>query len=158
MGMGHVPQEPIRPEGSNFQFQGRQRRRTPAGRSRRPRQALVGQQNQQVGAWGEDLVARWYGQHEYEIVERNWRCRQGEIDIIARRDQVLVVCEVKTRSSADYGSPASAVGLAKQQRLRRLIGHWLRENSASGLAIRFDVAAVVGTRQSATIEVIEGAF
>ena len=157
MGMGHVPQEPIRPEGTNFQFQRRERRRTAPRRSDRSRQGVVSH-NQSFGAWGEDLVAEWYCKRGYEIVERNWRCRQGEIDIIASRDSVLVICEVKTRATADFGSPALAVDANKQQRLRRLAAHWLSENPTTRASVRFDVAAVVGPKEDVSLEVIESAF
>ena len=157
MGMGHVPQEPIRPEGTNFQFQRRERRRTAPRRSDRSRQGVVSH-NQTFGAWGEDLVAEWYVKSGYDIVARNWRCRQGEIDIIAIRDLVLVICEVKTRATADFGSPALAVDANKQQRLRRLAAHWLSENPTTRVSVRFDVAAVVGPKEDVSLEVIESAF
>ena len=157
MGMGHVPQEPIRPEGTNFQFQRRERRRTAPRRSDRSRQGVVSH-NQSFGAWGEDLVAEWYRKRGYEIVERNWRCRQGEIDIIARSDSVIVICEVKTRATADFGSPALAVDANKQQRLRRLAAHWLSENPSTHVSVRFDVAAVIGPKDKVALEVIEAAF
>ena len=157
MGMGHVPQEPIRPEGTNFQFQRRERRRTAPRRSDRSRQGVVSH-NQSFGAWGEDLVAEWYCKRGYEIVERNWRCRQGEIDIVASRDSVIVICEVKTRATADFGSPALAVDANKQQRLRRLAAHWLSENPTTRASVRFDVAAVVGPKEDVSLEVIESAF
>ena len=157
MGMGHVPQEPIRPEGTNFQFQRRERRRTAPRRSDRSRQGVVSH-NQSFGAWGEDLVAEWYVKRGYDIVERNWRCRQGEIDIIASRDSELVICEVKTRASANFGSPALAVDANKQQRLRRLAAHWLSENPTTRASVRFDVAAVVGPKEDVSLEVIESAF
>ena len=157
MGMGHVPQEPIRPEGTNFQFQRRERRRTAPRRSDRSRQGVVSH-NQSFGAWGEDLVAEWYVKRGYDIVDRNWRCRQGEIDIIASRDSVLVICEVKTRATADFGSPALAVDANKLQRLRRLAAHWLSENPTTRASVRFDVAAVVGPKEDVSLEVIESAF
>ena len=157
MGMGHVPQEPIRPEGTNFQFQRRQRRRVAPRRLDRPRQGVVSH-NQSFGVWGEDLVAEWYRKHGYDIVERNWRCRQGEIDIIASRDSVLVICEVKTRATADFGSPALAVDANKQQRLRRLAAHWLSENPNNRVSVRFDVVAVIGPKEDVSLEVIESAF
>ena len=161
MGMGHVPQEPIRPEGSNFQFQRRERRRVAPRRLDRPRQGITTPEtphNQSFGAWGEELVATWYREHGYDIVARNWRCRQGEIDIIASSGSVLVICEVKTRANADFGSPASAVDVNKQQRLRRLAAHWLSENPNTRVSVRFDVAAVIGPKDKVTLEVIEAAF
>ncbi len=107
-----------------------------------------------LGARGEELAASWYLDRGYEIVDRNWRCRDGEIDIVATRGSVLVVCEVKTRSSDAFGSPAAAVTPAKQRRLRRLAMAWLDGHGPRGRHLRFDVAAVVGN----TVTVIEGAF
>ncbi len=111
-----------------------------------------------LGRHGEDLVARWYESQGYDVVDRNWRCEHGELDLVLLRGRQLVVCEVKTRSSLRFGHPAEAVGPDKQRRLRRLVGCWLGEVSrrpeVTGVdAVRIDVAAVVGGR----IEVIEGA-
>ena len=107
-----------------------------------------------LGAHGEELAARWYRERGYEVVDRNWRCREGEIDVVARRGRTVVVCEVKTRRSDAYGSPAAAVTAAKQRRLRRLALAWLDAHGAGGCALRFDVACVVGRE----VSVIESAF
>jgi len=106
-----------------------------------------------LGARGEELAARWYTERGYEILDRNWRCRDGEIDIVARRGPVVVVCEVKTRSSDAFGSPAAAVTLTKQRRLRRVAMAWLDARGGSG-RVRFDVACVIG----GSVTVIESAF
>jgi putative endonuclease len=108
-----------------------------------------------LGDRGEEAVARWYHDHGYEVVARNWRCREGELDLVVSRPRLVVFCEVKTRSSSAFGSPAEAVTWSKQRRLRALAARWLREgpSRASG-DIRFDVASVMGDR----VEVIEGAF
>jgi putative endonuclease len=97
-----------------------------------------------LGAAGEDLVAAWYVDHGYHVVARNWRTSFGEIDLVAARRDVVVICEVKTRRTDAFGSPAHAVTLAKRQRLRRLAGAWLAEHRSlrPTPAIRFDVAAV----------------
>lgn len=107
-----------------------------------------------LGARGEELAARWYRERGYEILDRNWRCRAGEIDIVARRDRTLVVCEVKTRSSDAFGSPAAAVTRSKQLRLRRLAMAWLEAHDRRGVHVRFDVACVVGGR----VDVVVAAF
>jgi putative endonuclease len=109
-----------------------------------------------LGASGEQRVARWYEAAGYEVLARNWRCREGEIDLVCRRGRVLVVCEVKTRSSLAYGHPAEAVTPAKQRRLRTLALRWLAEAEPVPRpgVIRFDVAAVL----PGSIDVIEGAF
>lgn len=112
--------------------------------------------HQRLGTRGEDLAAAWYVAAGYEILARNWRCRQGELDLVARRGGELVFCEVKARSSDRFGEPAEAVTAAKQRRLRALAGRFLAESGTGRrpASIRFDVAAVVGTR----VEVIEAAF
>src|SRR5258708_22670349 len=80
-------------------------------------------------------------------MDRNWRCRQGELDLVLRRGRTIVFCEVKTRSGTAFGEPVEAVGAVKQARLRRLAGRWLSENRARvGAApseLRFDVAALL---------------
>ena len=99
-------------------------------------------------------MAQWYENGGYEVVDRNWRCVGiGEIDVVARRGTVLVVCEVKTRSSESHGTALEAVGARKQERLRRATCDWL-EVTATTCRVRFDVAAVTAD----VIEVIEGAF
>jgi putative endonuclease len=109
-----------------------------------------------LGAVGEEKVAAWYSGHGYEVLDRNWRCREGEIDLVCMRHGTLVICEVKTRTSAAYGHPAEAVGHRKQQKLRTLARLWLdsRRGSLRPAEIRFDVAAVL----AGEIEVIEAAF
>ena len=106
------------------------------------------------GRRGEDLAAAWYACHGYDLVARNWRCPTGEVDLIVRRGELLVVCEVKARRTDAYGPPAAAVGRVKQQRLRRLAAEWLATTGVRGVDVRFDVVAVTGIQ----VEVIEGAF
>jgi putative endonuclease len=106
------------------------------------------------GRRGEELAAAWYAGHGYHVIARNWRCATGEVDLIVRRGELLVVCEVKARRTDAYGPPAAAVGRAKQQRLRRLAAEWLATSGVRGVEVRFDVVAVTGI----AVEVIEGAF
>jgi putative endonuclease len=87
-------------------------------------------------------------------LDRNWRCRDGELDIVARYDGTIVFSEVKTRSSNAYGSPAEAVGIAKQRRIRRLALQWLRDRDIRAAELRFDVVAVIGNE----VEVLQSAF
>jgi len=111
---------------------------------------------QALGAAGEEAAAAWYRANGYEIVARNWRCKDGELDLVARRGRTYVFCEVKTRTTAAFGAPIEAVGRVKQQRLRRLAAIWLRSAAPGPAAgIRFDVASILG---SAAVEVTEGAF
>lgn len=107
-----------------------------------------------LGNAGEDRVAAWYQANGYTVIGRNWRCRQGELDLIARRGRTVVFCEVKTRSSTAFGAPVEAVTRTKQARLRVLAARWLEDSDLVAREIRFDVASVLDGR----IEVLEGAF
>ena len=99
-------------------------------------------------------MAAWYEANGYSVVDRNWRCRQGELDLVARRGRVVVFCEVKTRSSTAFGAPVEAVTGTKQARLRVLAARWLEDSTVVAREIRFDVASVLDGK----IEVLEGAF
>ncbi|MFP3900882.1 MAG: YraN family protein [Acidimicrobiia bacterium] len=122
-----------------------------AGARRRP-------YRQGLGARGEELAAEWYLARGYEVVARNWRCPEGEIDLVVRRAGELVFCEVKTRSSDRFGVPAAAVTPVKQRRLRVLAARFLASEAGrrdrARTDLRFDVAAVTRGR----VEVIEAAF
>lgn len=112
-----------------------------------------------VGAAGEDAVARWYDELGYHVLARNWRVRAGEIDLIARIGTTLVFCEVKTRRGDAFGTPAEAVTFRKQSRLRRLAVQWLGENDERADTLRFDVASVKPDgRGSWVVDVLEAAF
>jgi len=116
------------------------------------------------GARGEDAAAAWYREASYEVLARNWRCAEGEIDLVARSaaGDVVVFCEVKTRASARFGSPFEAVTAGKQRRLRRLATRWLHGHRPGGSRyerVRFDVAAVTrGPDGALEVEVLEDAF
>ena len=113
-------------------------------------------QRRALGVSGEDLAAAWYEARGYAVLARNWRCRDGELDLILLGSgRQLVFCEVKTRTSDAFGLPAEAVSAAKQARIRRLAARWLAGRvTAPPRAVRFDVACVLGD----AIEVLEGAF
>jgi len=115
--------------------------------------------NQRVGRLGEGLAAELLVGSGMELVDQNWRCPLGEIDIIARDGDTIVFCEVKTRRGTGYGPPAAAVVWAKQQRLRRLAAEWLRTTGHHARNIRFDVVSVLaGGRGAARVEHLRGAF
>lgn len=95
-----------------------------------------------LGAWGEDVAARHLVESGLVILERNWRCRSGEIDIVARDGQTLVICEVKTRSSERFGTPVSGVTPVKLRRLRRLSAAWLAEHDVRPAEVRLDVIGI----------------
>jgi putative endonuclease len=96
-----------------------------------------------LGRYGEELASRHLVEDGFVVLERNWRCDEGEIDILARDGDVLVVCEVKTRSSLSHGSPFEAVTERKLHRLQRLGLRWMRENGVRPAALRVDVVSVL---------------
>lgn len=100
-----------------------------------------------VGDFGEDQACAELDSRGWELLDRNWRCGAGEIDIVARDGNTVVFCEVKTRRSARFGSPVEAVTPAKAARLRRLAGLWLREHAVGAGEIRIDVIGIVVPRQ-----------
>ncbi len=99
---------------------------------------------QAMGAYGEHLAARVLQDQGMHILDRNWRCRHGEIDIVALDGDCLVVCEVKTRRGEAFGEAVEAVSFAKMMRLRRLAVAWLDEHRGTGAdAIRIDVIGIL---------------
>lgn len=96
----------------------------------------------EVGQLGEDLAVDFLDGLGWVVLARNWRCRYGELDVIAAEGRDLVVVEVKTRSGSLFGDVAEAVTPAKYQRMRRLTGIWLSEQDVHWPVIRFDVVAV----------------
>ncbi|MEU8224996.1 YraN family protein [Kribbella sp. NPDC048915] len=96
-----------------------------------------------VGRYGEDLAARYLSNHGFAVLERNWRCALGEIDIVAREGDTLVVCEVKTRRGLNYGSPLESITYRKLTTLRQLAGRWLQTHDLRPAEIRIDVVAVL---------------
>jgi putative endonuclease len=133
-----------------------------AGAPRRPGRptgaATEADQRRSLGAEGESRAARWYEDNGYEVLDRNWRRREGEVDLIVRLGKTVAFCEVKTRSSDRFGTGAESVLEAKQRRIRRLAARWLSElTPASGrtrVEVRFDVVSITAGR----VEVIENAF
>ncbi|MCJ0904827.1 YraN family protein [Rhodococcus sp. ARC_M6] len=112
-----------------------------------------------LGARGEDLATEFLIDAGLDIVERNWRCRYGELDVIATEDDRIVFIEVKTRSGLGYGSPAEAVTFAKRRRIRVLALQWLGDSGRSWSKVRFDVVAVLICRnQEPVIEHFVDAF
>lgn len=109
---------------------------------------------QALGAQGEQLAASHYEALGYRVVARNWRCREGELDLVLRGDGVLVFAEVKTRSSDRFGIPAEAVTPAKQRRIRRLGQRFCAETGERARTLRFDVVSIL----RGEIEVMEGCF
>jgi putative endonuclease len=99
--------------------------------------------SQELGRDGEDAAAEYLTQRGLRVVVRNWRCRYGELDIIAREGAVLVFCEVKTRRGTGFGAPLEAITAAKLSRIRRLVALWLEENGGHRGPIRIDAVGVL---------------
>lgn len=95
-----------------------------------------------LGRFGEELAARHLIAGGAEILDRNWRCREGELDIVAREAGTLVFCEVKTRTGTRFGTPAQAVVGRKAARVRLLATRWLAEHPSMRGPVRFDLLAV----------------
>lgn len=99
-----------------------------------------------LGRRGEAIAARHLISRGLTIVERNWRCGQGEIDLVARDRGELVFVEVKTRSSTAYGHPLEAITPRKLARLRRLAGAWCLAHPGEAGDIRIDAVAIIAPR------------
>jgi putative endonuclease len=99
-----------------------------------------------LGKHGEQLAADFLREAGLEIVDRNWRCQIGEIDLVAVEGNALVICEVKTRSGTGFGTPLEAVTGQKTRRLRRLAAQWVREHGVVCEQIRIDVIGVLRSR------------
>ena len=113
-----------------------------------------------LGRYGEQLAADHLQAAGMTVVDRNWRCAEGELDLVLRdADGTLVFCEVKTRSSSAFGEPAEAVGRVKARRLHVLAARWLAEHPSGGCPLRVDVIAVVRPRgQRPTVRHLREAF
>lgn len=113
----------------------------------------------QIGALGEQLAAEHLEATGLQILTRNWRCRYGELDLVAADagSQTVVFVEVKTRTSDQFGGLAEAVTADKVRRLRRLAGIWLAGHGGGWAAIRIDVVGVrIGRRRTPEITHLQG--
>ena len=113
---------------------------------------------QALGDYGERIAAAHLIAAGMTILDRNWRCPEGEIDIVARDRDVLVVCEVKTRRGIAFGAPLEAISPTKAHRLRRLAACWLRAHDVHPEEIRIDVVGVLRPeRGPAEVDHVRGA-
>lgn len=106
---------------------------------------------QALGAYGEEVAARHLTECGLTVLERNWRCEDGEIDLVLRDGDTLVVCEVKTRTSLSAGTPHEAITDAKLDRLKRLGERWAEARGVRPPDIRIDLVAVMRPRKGAAI-------
>lgn len=112
---------------------------------------------QALGAYGEQVALRHLVEQGMVLLDRNWRCSEGEVDLVLKDGPALVVCEVKTRSSLVCGSPQEAVGAVKLERLARLAERWREERGVHPPEVRVDVVAVLrGPRGAAQVEHVRG--
>ncbi len=96
-----------------------------------------------VGREGEDIAQQYLTARGMVLLDRNWRCREGEIDLVLRDGETVVVCEVKTRRTRTFGSPVEAVHRTKLARLRRLAGWWMAVHGVRGAGVRLDVVGLL---------------
>lgn len=111
----------------------------------------------ELGALGEDLAVEELEKNGYEIVERNWRYKKAEIDIIARKNEVLAIVEVKTRSSDYFGDPQDFVNQKKIKLLVEAVNEYVVSKDLE-VEVRFDIIAIIINQNKLTIEHLEDAF
>ena len=119
--------------------------------------ASTGASRQALGAYGEQVALRHLLEQGMVLLDRNWRCDAGEIDLVLREGRVLVVCEVKTRSSTRCGTPHEAITDAKLARLGVLAERWKTARGVTPDEVRLDLVAVLrGRRGAAQVEHVRG--
>ena len=115
--------------------------------------------NQRIGGQGEDLAVAFLARKGYTIVERNYRCKGGEVDLVARDGKTVVFVEVKTRRSLSYGVPQLAVNHFKQRQIMKASLTWLSSHRSHDAPARFDVVAItLQNSGEAIIDHIQNAF
>ena len=113
--------------------------------------------HQALGRYGERLAERLLTEQGMVLLDRNWRCPEGEADLVLRDGHTLVVCEVKTRSSLDHGSPQEAVTGVKLERLGRIAQLWIDAHDVRPPEVRIDLVAVLRPRKGpSTVEHVRG--
>lgn len=114
-------------------------------------------EHQHFGRLGEKCACERLVADGYELVETNYSCKNGEIDIIAREGGDLVFVEVRTRRSASYGAPSGTVGAAKWKRIKKAAQHFQRSRRAGTMAIRFDIVSIVWPQDAEPqVDVLKG--
>jgi len=112
-----------------------------------------------LGFKGEDLAVQYLKKKGYKVIERNYRCQWGEIDLIARDKETLIFVEIKSRSSSGFGLPQDAVDRFKQEKLIQVAKAYMAEHRLQEtIPARFDVVAVKLTPSGPDIELIKDAF
>ena len=114
--------------------------------------------NQSVGKYGEDRATEFLVRLGYEIIDRNWRGKSGEIDVIARDRNCLVFVEVKTRTRTGFGHPFEAITAKKIQTMRSLVSQWCHNRNLASNEVRLDALSVLIVRGRVTIEHLKQVF
>lgn len=104
------------------------------------------------GRQGEEIAVKFLQKNNYKILERNYNCRFGEIDIVAKQGEYYVFVEVKSRNTLAFGAPREAVTTYKQQRIIGGAKHWLFKRKLTGVPVRFDVVEVVNGAPSVIVD------
>ena len=115
-------------------------------------------QEKELGRKGEEVALRFLKKKGYKIIEKNYVCKMGEMDIIAREKDTLVFIEVKTRTSMAFGPPQLAVNSTKQMQLSKVALYFLKEKRLEDIKARFDVVAILLRPKGEEIELIKDAF
>jgi putative endonuclease len=115
--------------------------------------------NKAFGAFGESIATDYLSENGYRVIERNFSCRSGEIDIIALHGDTVAFIEVKTRSSERFGLPSEAVSTAKQRKIVKTALYYLQKNRLLDYMCRFDVIEIISDVESSRrINLIQDAF
>ena len=115
-------------------------------------------QRHDLGRYGEQRAAIYLEDRGYQIIERNWRCASGEIDLIVRQDDRFVFVEVKTRNGSGYGHPFEAITASKVARMRRLAAEWCALRQVSAVQVRLDAISVLISGGRVAIEHLKQVF
>ncbi len=115
-------------------------------------------EKKELGKKGEEVALRFLKKRGYRLIEKNYVCKMGEMDIIAQDKDTLVFIEVKTRTSMDFGPPQLAVTSWKQRQLSKVALYFLKEKKIEDVKARFDVVAILLTPGREEIELIRDAF
>lgn len=107
-----------------------------------------------VGRWGENIACEYLSKHKYKIIDRNFTCRFGEIDVVAYDGETIIFVEVKARKDDSFGMPREAVNWRKQQTIVKCANYWLYKKKQTGVPVRFDVVEILGDK----VNHIEDAF
>lgn len=131
----------------------------PAGRSGQPRRSMPRPGPKELGRIGENVAFSHLTDRGIVVLSRNWRSRDGELDLVGTDRERLIVCEVKTRSGDGYGAPQDAITPTKIERIRKLTLQWMATYHLYWCEVRFDVVAVRWVRPGVlTVQHLEGAF